>query len=245
MSTATSATPGYSLPLPFPPSSPVPPLVTGDCMNRAEFRRRWEAMPEVEHAELIEGIVFMTAALRHTQHGGPHGILFGWLDRYLEAVPGLDGGLDASVGLDDLNEPQPDAYLFLPSGMSKVIVTDEGYLEGPPDFVAEVSASTTSIDLHHKFEAYRRNGVREYLVWRVLDRQVDWFALATDKYVPLSVDADGILRSRAFPGLWLDPVALIEQRRKQLYAALRRGLATPEFAAFAVEVAKHAPPEQP
>lgn len=245
MSTINTPTSGYSLPLAAAPTSAIPPLVTGDCMNRAEFRRRWEAMPHIKHAELIEGIVFMAAALRHRQHGEPHGIVFGWLDRYLEAVPGLAGGLDASVGLDDLNEPQPDAYLFLPPGMGTVVVTPEGYLEGPPELVAEVSASTTSIDLHLKFEAYRRNGIREYLVWRVLDHQVDWFALTDGQYVPLPASPDGIVRSRVFPGLWLDPAALISRQRKRLYAVLQQGLATPEFAAFAAEVAKYALPDEP
>jgi Uma2 family endonuclease len=184
------------------------------------------------------------AAVRHVQHGGPHQLLIGWLDRYLEEAPGLEGGINASIGLDENNEPQPDAYLMLPPGMSKAAVTTDGYLEGSPELLAEVSASTTSIDLHLKFEAYRRNGIREYLVWRVVDRQVDWFALEAGQFVRLPADADGILRSRVFPGLWLDAAALVALRRKRVYAVLRQGLATPEFAAFAAEVAKHALPDE-
>jgi len=241
MSTTTSAASEYRLPLSPKSRAPILPLETGDCMNRAEFRRRCEAMPDLERVELIEGIVFMGAAVRYTQHGGPHQLLIGWLDRFLEEAPGLLGGINTSVGLDDINEPQPDAFLMLPPGMSKAAVTVDGYLEGPPEFVAEVSASTTSIDLHPKFEAYRRNGIREYLVWRVVDRQVDWFALQGGQFVRLPADADDVLRSRVFPGLWLDAAALVSQRRKRVYAVLRQGLATPEFVAFAAEVAKHAP----
>jgi Uma2 family endonuclease len=222
----------------------IPPLETGDRLTRAEFRRRWEAMPHVKHAELIEGIVFMgAAALRHVQHGGPHQLLIGWLDRYIEHVPGLDGGISASIGLDNDNEPQPDGYLILPPAMSKSVVTEEGYLEGPPDLVAEISASTTSIDLNLKFQAYRRNGIREYIVWRVLDKEVDWYALEQGQYVPLPPDAAGTIRSGVFPGLWLDTAALIKLNRKRLYATLRQGMATREFAEFASQVARHGPSE--
>ncbi len=243
MSTAIPSTFGFSPPPAAIPSGPLPPLETGDRLTRAEFRRRLEAMPDVEHAELIEGIVFMgAAAVRHLQHGGPHRLLIGWLDRYIESVPGLDGGISSSIGLDNDNEPQPDGYLFLPSAMSKAVVTQEGYLEGPPELVIEISASTTSIDLNLKFQAYRRNGIREYLVWRVRDKQIDWFSLEDGQYVRLPADAEGIIRSRMFPGLWLDTAALIGLRRKRLYAVLKDGQATGEFAAFAAEVARHAPP---
>jgi len=239
MSIATISPPSYT-----PLALPIPPLENGDQLTRAEFRRRWEAMPDVEHAELIEGIVFMgAAALRHVQHGEPHQLLIGWLDRYVEHVPGLTGGVSSSVGLSEENDPQPDAYLVLPDAMSKSRVTEDGYLEGPPDLIAEVSASTTSIDLNLKFEAYRKNGVREYLVWRVLDKQVDWFELQGDKYVPLPRDANSVIRSHVFPGLWLDAAAIVAMRRRQVYQVLRQGLTTSEFAAFAAEVARHAPPD--
>jgi Uma2 family endonuclease len=241
MSTALTSTFGFSPPPGVIPSGPIPPLETGDRLTRGEFRRRFEAMPDVEHAELIEGIVFMGAAVRHVQHGRPHRLLIGWLDRYIDSVPGLDGGISSSISLDNDNEPQPDGYLFLPPGMSKAVVTPEGYLEGPPELVIEISASTTSIDLNLKFQAYRRNGIREYLVWRVRDKQIDWFALQGGEYVRLPVDSEGILRSQVFPGLWLDTPALLGLRRKRLYAVLQAGQATPEFAAFAAEVARHAP----
>jgi len=36
---------------------------------------------------------------------------------------------------------------------------------------------SASFALHTKLHVYRRNGVREYVVWRVLDQQLDWFVL--------------------------------------------------------------------
>ena len=34
-------------------------LITGERMDSAEFLRRWDALPDVKNAELIEGVVFV------------------------------------------------------------------------------------------------------------------------------------------------------------------------------------------
>src|SRR5205814_2060530 len=78
---------------------------------------------------------------------------------------------------------------------------------------------------------YRRNGVGEYLVWRVLDRAIDWFVLRGGQLVPLAPDG-GLLRSEVFPGLWLDPEALVRGDIAAVLAVVRRGLGSPEHAAF-------------
>jgi hypothetical protein len=79
---------------------------------------------------------------------------------------------------------------------------------------------------------YRRNGVREYLVWRVLDRAVDWFVLRAGQYERLTPDPEGLLHSEAFPGLWLDVTALLEGDVAGVLAAVQRGLSSPEHNAF-------------
>lgn len=106
-----------------------------------------------------------------------------------------------------------------------------------PTWSARVAASSVSIDLHKKLNAYRRNGVREYLVWRVVDKTVDWFVLEQDEYRSLSLD-EGFLKSTIFPGLWLDPQALIERDFSRLCAALDRGMATDAYQAFRQKVAE-------
>jgi sugar lactone lactonase YvrE len=108
--------------------------------------------------------------------------------------------------------------------------------------VVEIAASSASYDLHDKLNAYRRNGVREYIVWRIEESAVDWFALEGGRFVRLPLDEDGIDRSRVFPGLWLDPSGLIRDRTTVLEVA-QRGLASPEHAAFVArlrdEAARH------
>jgi Uma2 family endonuclease len=215
------------------PKPAVPPLENGDHLTRAEFERRYQTMPKVNKAELIEGVVYMPSPVRLHRHGKPHMILSSWLVNYISKTPGLDAfGDNATVRLDEINEPQPDPLLALPaSAGGKSRITEDDYLEGAPELVCEVAASSTSIDLHFKLNAYRRNGVREYLVWRTQDEAVDWFALRDGQFLSIAA-SDGVIKSGVFPGLWLDTAALLRNDLPAIFAAIDRGTATPEHASF-------------
>jgi hypothetical protein len=139
-----TTTTGERLPNGPVPALAIPPLEPGDRLTRDEFERRYEAMPELKKAELIEGV----------------------------------------------------------------------------------------FDLHTKRHVYRRSGVREYVVWRVLDRRIDWFVLRGGQYEPLAADDRGVVRSQAFPGLWLDPEAPLRGDLAATLQTLDEGLATAEHAAF-------------
>jgi len=214
----------------------IPELCAGDRLTRDEFERRYAAMPHCKKAELVEGVVYMPSPVSQQRHGGPHLLLTTWLGTYLAHTPGLDAGDNATVRLDLENELQPDVHLHLLRGGAATL-GPEGYVEGPPDLVAEVAASSASYDLHDKLRAYQRNGVPEYLVWRVDDRAVDWFALAGGRYQPLAAERDGVLRSARFPGLWLDVPALLRLDFAAVLACVGRGVATPEHAQFAAQLA--------
>lgn len=215
------------------PTVVVPPLRHGDRLTRDEFERRYEAMPAVKKAELIEGIVYMPSAVRHRHHGKAHLILGGWITHYLSKTPGLDASDNASNRLAERSEPQPDVMLFLPThfGGSAIVDADD-YVSGPPELVCEVAASSKDLDLGPKKDAYCRFGVREYLVWRVEDRIVDWFELKKGRCESLPPREDGIICSKVFPGLWLDLNALLAGDLPELFAAVDRGTATDEHAAF-------------
>ena len=98
--------------------------------------------------------------------------------------------------------------------------------------VAEIASSSASYDLGDKRDAYRRNGVREYVVWRVLEGEIDWFVLREGSYEKLTGDDDGVTRSEAFPGLWLDTAALARGDLGAVREVLEKGLATAEHGAF-------------
>jgi hypothetical protein len=139
----------------------------------------------------------------------------------------------ARSGLIRTTCPQPDCLLFVqPEHAGRVRISEDGYIEGAPDLVAEVAASSVSLDVGSKLESYRKNGVRGYVVWRVLERQINWFVLRDDAFEPLNPAADGILRSEVFPGLWLDPVALIRGDVNAVLAVVQRGLISPEHLDF-------------
>jgi Uma2 family endonuclease len=149
------------------------------------------------------------------------------------ATPGAEAGDNATVRLDRENEFQPDILLRIDHSKGGAsLVAADGYLEGPPELVIEVAASTASYDLHQKLRVYQRNGVREYIVAQAFERRVDWFILRDGVFEPLQPDERGVLRSEAFPGLWLKASALWEGDLAAILAALQEGLASPEHSAF-------------
>jgi Uma2 family endonuclease len=212
---------------------PVPPLENGDRLLRHEFERRYKLMPHVKKAELIEGIVYMASPLRFEPHAEPHGNLMGWLWTYKTATPKIRLGDNPTVRLDLDNEPQPDAILLIDaSAGGQTFIGEEGYVEGAPELAVEVSASSATIDLGDKKRAYRRNGVREYLVWQVFDFRIDWFSLQDGDYVSLLPDENGVIRSRVFPGLWLQVNAMLENDMAQVLSVLQAGLGAADHEVF-------------
>jgi hypothetical protein len=109
----------------------LPPLEAGDRLTRVEFERRYEAMPHVKKAELLEGVVHMPSPVRAQSHGRPHA------------------------------------------------------------------------------------------------------------HVPTLVDDAGLYKSEIFPGLWLDAAALVRGDITTVVAALDRGLASTEHAAFLARLESH------
>jgi len=191
---------------PNPARGQVPPLENGDHLGGGEFLRRYEAMPELKKAELIQGIVLMASPVRLDLHGKPDALIQGWLCTYAAFHPEAIHATNVTVRLGPDDVAQPDAVLFLDAAHGGKATPDErGYLAGAPELVVEIAASSVSRDATEKLVSYRRAGVAEYLLWRVLDGEIDWFALEDDEYRPIPV-VDGLLRSGVFPGLGL-PVA--------------------------------------
>ncbi|MDZ7954479.1 Uma2 family endonuclease [Nostoc sp. DedQUE09] len=212
----------------------IPLLENGDKLSLYEFERRYNAMPNLKKAELIEGIVYiMPAALRFRSHGQPHGWILAWLGTYEAATPGVALGVEPTVRLDLDNEPQPDAVLLInPEAGGQARLSEDDYIEGAPELIVEIAASSVAIDLHAKKQAYRRNGVKEYIVWQVLDQKLTWFYLEQGEYLELATDSNGILRSQVFPGLWLGVAELLAGNMQSVLTVLQTGLQSPEHEAF-------------
>lgn len=190
-------------------------------------------MPPLKKAELIDGRVYIEPSVGLLTHGMPSAQAISWLGIYRAFTPDLIAGAHSTVRLDWHNEVQPNALLMLPSERGgRVHVGISGFVEGAPELVVEVAASAASYDLHDKKLAYERSGVCEYVVWRVLDREIDWFVLREGRYVNLAPGSDGVFRSEVFPGLWLDPAALLAGDLARVYVVVQAGVASPEHAAF-------------
>ena len=207
------------------------PLEHGQSLRADEFHQRYHAMPEVKKAELIEEIVHMPSPVDFVDHAEPHGDLFYWLKTYSIRTPGVRTGIEGTVRLGDSDEPQPDSVLFIDpryGGQTRI----GRYLSGAPELVAEISSSTLSVDRNAKLRVYQRYGVREYIIWKIAHRAIDWLVLRDGVFQPLLPSPDGLIRGETFPGLWLDPEAMAHGRREAWLEALQRGLASPEHADF-------------
>ena len=217
----------------------IAPLESGDRLTRQEFERRYSASPHIRKAELVEGVVYVASPVRATRHGRPHGMIMTWLGDYCTATPGVDLHDNATVRLDADNEPQPDALLRIePEVGGNSSISEDDYIEGAPELIVEVAASSASYDLNDKLNAYRRNGVREYIVWQMYENRVDWFVLQEGRYVAVSPDERSIIRSQVFPGLWLSVNGLRQGNRSEILAVLQEGLQTEEHQAFIEQLSR-------
>jgi len=199
-------------------------LQNGDRLSRDEFERRYSQMPNVKKAELVEGTVYMPSPTHADSHGRPHSILAGWLLFYEAHTDYVYAYDNATVRLDLDNEVQPDVLLRIDEdagGQSRI--SEDDYVEGAPELVVEVVHSSAAYDLHDKKTAYRRNGVREYVVWQIEENRVDGFVLDGGAYVSLDAE-DGTMQSQAFPGLLLDVDALLGRDVKGVLDAVREGV---------------------
>jgi Uma2 family endonuclease len=216
----------------------VPWLLNGDHLSVPEFERRYEALPEDQRAELIEGIVVMSPPIS-SDHGQANGLIAFIFGHYASATPGVVFAVNASVRLDGRNEYQPDVMLWITSGnIGGAAVGANGLLEGRPELVVEIALSSRSYDLNEKKAVYQRNQVPEYIVWEVMDARIQWFILEKGEYVLSEERADGTHRSRVFPGLWLNLRALLSGDDKKALRVLDKGIRSVEHKTFVKHLAK-------
>jgi hypothetical protein len=213
----------------------VPPLRAGDQLTRAEFLRRWQADPTIKHAELIGGVVYMPPPVS-VEHGGADGHVGTWLGVYHAYTPGTASERNTTSYIVD-DTPQPDLNLRVLPDYGGGSWVEEGYLHGVPELLAEVCVSTASYDLNQKYRLYQSAGVPEYLAVVMFEQQIRWHVLINGHYQLLPPDADGLWRSRVFPGLWLDGQALLSGNVRQVLDRLQDGLRSPEHDRFVTELA--------
>jgi Uma2 family endonuclease len=207
----------------------------GDYLSRDEFLRRWEAMPQLKFAELIEGVVYMPSPLSWS-HGTRDSEIGAWLAVYRAATPGLESATNATwlMGKDDA--PQPDNSLRIRPDYGGQSRNEGEYVAGAPEFLAETCLSSTSYDLHQKLAVYERAGVQEYLAILVHEQQMRWHQLTEGHFLVVPEPADGSYRSSVFPGLWLDARSLLAGDLARVLAVLNEGINSPEHRQFVAQL---------
>jgi Uma2 family endonuclease len=219
----------------------APELRDGDRMTQREFHAIYGLMPKHVRAQLIAGRVYVASPMK-VNHGRSTPPMAALLTLYEARTPGVEAMEGSTVILSEEDEPEPDLMLrILPEYGGKSRNTSDGYVEGPPELLIEVSDTTRLLDLGDKRRQYAIHGVREYLVVDLRDRRLHWFDLTADQ--ELDAPADGVYRIKIFPGLWIDSAALFDRDLPRLLATLDAGLAAPEHAAFVASLAAVRRPE--
>jgi len=178
-------------------------------MARSEFERRYGLRPDLKKAELVEGVVHVSSPARDP-HGTATAFAVAWLATYKARHANVAVSDNGTVRLSGDIEVQPDALLrLLPESGGQAVVDDDGFVVGAPELVVEVAYSSAPRDLNAKKRTYERAGVREYIVWRLEDAVIDWFALSDGAFVARAPDDEGMMESEVFPGLRLDVRALL------------------------------------
>jgi len=211
-------------------------LVAGERLTLDEFLARWESEPGIKFAELIGGVVHMPSPLSD-DHAGVDSHAAHWTTHYAHFTPGCVSRTNATVVLLK-QSPQPDVHLrLLPEFGGRADVRRK-LVHGPPELVVEVCVSSASYDAGAKLDLYRRGRVPEVVAVLVEEREVRWHRLNAGAYEIVAADADGVLRSAVFPGLWLDAAALLAGDGRSVLATLEAGLRSPEHTAFVAELTR-------
>src|ERR1017187_989602 len=221
-----------------PKKGVIPPLGDGDRLTAAEFHRRYEGMPELKKAELINGVVYLGLTRTTIAQGSSQAALTCWLGYYHAYTPGTEGGRNPTLRFEfGENEPQPDdVLLLLPEYGGRSWTDENGYLVGAAELTAEISSSTVRRNPRARMDAFEQNGIVEYIVWRVEDQEIDWFILKRGKYQLLVKTKDGLYKSKVFPGLWLDAKAMIGGDMIKVLEVVQQGIASPEHRRFAAKL---------
>ena len=218
-------------------ATPPRTLVEGQRLDQPTFHALYESTPPGTRAELINGVVYMPSPVGRA-HGKAQVPVIVWLDYYAENTPGVEVLDNTTTILGWKSETQPDAMLRVLPECGGRTRDEKGFIEGAPELVVEISKATRYVDLGPKLTDYERGGVLEYVVRALEPDEVCWFEQDQGVLTQRPIPSDGIYRSAAFPGLWLDPLALLNGDRRRLRAVIDLGCATPEHAAFAARLAE-------
>jgi Putative restriction endonuclease len=213
----------------------IQPLRAGQRLTVEEFLRRWEAMPEVKFAELIDGVVYMPSP-QTSDHGRAEIRMDTWLGTYIAHTPGCDAG-SQSTWLMLQSAPQPDCYLWVRSEYGGQSTTQGKYHIGAPELASEICLTSEAYDLGVKKALYQTAGVREYIAILMEEEEIRWHRLVKGVYELLRPTPNGVFHSRVFPGLWLDERELWNYDMARVLRTLQRGLRSAEHAAFVRKLA--------
>jgi Uma2 family endonuclease len=212
-------------------------LVEGQRLDQPTFHALYQTMPAGTRAELIDGVVHIPSPVG-LEHGEAHVPVIVWLSYYAENTPGAQAMDNATTIIGWKSEPQPDGLLRILPEYGGRTWNKGGFVHGAPELVVEVAKATRYVDLGPKLDDYERAGVQEYVVRAIDPHEIYWFSLEKGKLVQRPIGDGGLYQSSVFPGLWLDPAALLNGDTRRLRAVVDLGCTTTDHAAFVARLTR-------
>jgi Uma2 family endonuclease len=162
-------------------------------------------VPDGQKADLIDGVIYL-ASPENIEHHRLNIWLIRLLWDYIDArrIVGEFFSSRIAFRLDKRESPEPDIAFV--AGQTAHLLINWGYVEGPPDWAAEiVSPESIDRDYHEKRLQYERYGVREYWIIDPLEQKMIAYRRARDGKYKEVRPRKGIVTSKVIPGFWVRP----------------------------------------
>lgn len=147
------------------------------------------------------------------------------INHYRLSTPGLYVCIHISVQLDAKTKIIPGIIAQVNSGRFKQC--DPGsydFFTGPPNFVFDVFQDDQKEEYNFRKECFEKSGVIEYVVWFNSSKLPIWNRLIDGRYKKIKEDEEGMIKSKALPGMWVPLEAFKNRDWWTIMATISRGI---------------------
>jgi hypothetical protein len=147
------------------------------------------------------------------------------VNHYRLFTPGIYVCLHVPVVLDENTRIVPGLIAMVNHGRLKQCEPVTLGFEGPPNFVLDVFDADEMAEYKARRSDFERSGVTEYVVVENAERlRLHWNRHDGSRFVDAAADRNGVIKSKALPGLWIPVKALATRDWWAILSAIEYGV---------------------
>ncbi|MDB5337973.1 MAG: hypothetical protein JWN70_3592 [Planctomycetaceae bacterium] len=147
------------------------------------------------------------------------------VNRYRLFTPGIYVCLHVAVVLDEQTRIVPGLIAMVNHGRLKQCEPVTHGFQGPPNFVLDVFDSDEMTEYESRRTIFERFGVVEYVAVENAEHPIlHWNRHDGTRFETAHPDAQGVIKSKALPGLWIPVKALTARDWWLILATIERGV---------------------